>query len=188
MENKRPKNSKNLNIREREIVKTHIEELFLKGWKNTEISKWMKENTCVPISNKTVAFYIKKILEEHQKRRNEIFDKALTIALMKVEALERKGWELLINSENPKVRVINKTRTKGSDEVHEKTTETQERVGDIRILEFLRQCNLDRLEILTNANFNIPKETEKKYSQLNFQRFDVCYRAVELPPIEQNIN
>lgn len=193
MENKkelsREKTTKNLNLRERHAIQVLIADLILRGYNDVQIFDYIEEKSEIKISINTVRKYSKEIISTQNERREEMTDKAYTLAFMKVEGLERKGWEMLLKSQDDRTKSVTKTKTKGSGKTA--TTETEQldevmqSVGDIRILEFLRQCNRDRLEILRNGKFNAPEETTQAFiQQNNFYTYDVGYRAVPMEPIK----
>ena len=185
----REKTSKNLNLREKHAVQVLIADLILRGFNDTQIFDYIEEKSEIKISINTVRRYSKEIISVQNDRREEMTDRAYTLAFMKVEGLERKGWEMLLKSQDDRTKSVTKTKTKGAGKTA--TTETEQldevmqSVGDIRILEFLRQCNRDRLEILRNGKFNAPEETTQAFvQQNNFYNFDVGYRAVPMEPLK----
>ena len=186
---KREKTSAPLKLNQKQAVKWRIHDLFLEGLSGRDIYKTLEESSDIKISYRTVTTYINEIIDEQNERREQMTDRAYTVAFMKVEGLERKGWEMLLKSQDDRTKSVTKTKTKGSGKTA--TTETEQldevmqSVGDIRILEFLRQCNRDRLEILRNGKFNAPEETTQAFiQQNNFYTYDVGYRAVPMEPIK----
>ena len=185
----RAKTSKNLTIPEKQAVKWLIHDLFLKGNNNHQIFEEIEKYSPVKLSYNSICKYVNEIIDEQNKRREEITDKAYTVAFMKVENLERLAFMMLNKSEQDRLKTATKTKTKGKgkDKVVEieKLEESLSSVGDIRILEFLRQCNRDRLEILKNGKFNAPEETTQQFiQQNNFYNYDMEYKAVHLDPIK----
>lgn len=192
MENKeiqREKTSKNLTLTEKQVVKWTIHDLFLQGLNNKEIHKELEKNSPIKLSYASVNKYVLEIIDEQNERREKFTDRVYTVAFMKVEYLEKLAFKMLTKSEQDKLKTATKTRTKGKgkDKIVdvEKLEEVMSSTGDIRILEFLRQCNRDRLEILRNGKFNAPEETTQQFiQQNNFYNYDVGYRAVEMEPIK----
>lgn len=186
---KREKTTAPLKLNQKQAVKWRIHDLFLEGLSGRDIYKTLEESSEIKISYRTVTTYINEIIDEQNERREQMTDRAYTVAFMKVEGLERKAHSMLKRSEENRTKKVTKTRNKGAGD--KATTETEtidevlESVGDIRILEFLRQCNRDRLEILRNGKFNAPEETTQAFvQQNNFYNFDVGYRAVPMEPIK----
>ena len=184
----REKTSKNLTINQKQTVKWRIHDLFLKGFNNKKIFDEL-EKSDIKISYKTVNNYVMEIIDEQNERREKMTDRAYTVAFMKIEGLEFMAHEMLDKSRETRTKTATKTRTKGAGD--KATTETEElkevldNVGDVRILEFLRQCNRDRLEVLRNGKFNAPEETTQNFiQQNNFYTTDVGYRAVPMEPIK----
>ena len=192
MENKeiqREKTSKNLTLTEKQVVKWTIHDLFLQGLNNKEIHKELEKNSPIKLSYASVNKYVLEIIDEQNERREKFTDRVYTVAFMKVEYLEKLAFKMLTKSEQDKLKTATKTRTKGKgkDKIVdvEKLEEVMSSTGDIRILEFLRQCNRDRMEILRNGKFNAPEETTQQFiQQNNFYNYDVGYRAVEMEPIK----
>ena len=192
MENKeipREKTSKNLTLTEKQVVKWTIHDLFLQGLNNKEIHKELEKNSPIKLSYASVNKYVLEIIDEQNERREKFTDRVYTVAFMKVEYLEKLAFKMLTKSEQDKLKTATKTRTKGKGKDKtvdvEKLEEVMSSTGDIRILEFLRQCNRDRMEILRNGKFNAPEETTQQFiQQNNFYNYDVGYRAVEMEPIK----
>lgn len=192
MENKeiqREKTSKNLTLTEKQVVKWTIHDLFLQGLNNKEIHKELEKNSPIKLSYASVNKYVLEIIDEQNERREKFTDRVYTVAFMKVEYLEKLAFKMLTKSEQDKLKTATKTRTKGKgkDKIVdvEKLEEVMSSTGDIRVLEFLRQCNRDRMEILRNGKFNAPEETTQQFiQQNNFYNYDVGYRAVEMEPIK----
>lgn len=192
MENKeiqREKTSKNLTLTEKQVVKWAIHDLFLQGLNNKEIHKELEKNSPIKLSYASVNKYVLEIIDEQNERREKFTDRVYTVAFMKVEYLEKLAFKMLTKSEQDKLKTATKTRTKGKGKDKtvdvEKLEEVMSSTGDIRILEFLRQCNRDRMEILRNGKFNAPEETTQQFiQQNNFYNYDVGYRAVEMEPIK----
>ena len=192
MENKeiqREKTSKNLTLTEKQVVKWTIHDLFLQGLNNKEIHKELEKNSPIKLSYASVNKYVLEIIDEQNERREKFTDRVYTVAFMKVEYLEKLAFKMLTKSEQDKLKTATKTRTKGKGKDKtvdvEKLEEVMSSTGDIRILEFLRQCNRDRMEILRNGKFNAPEETTQQFiQQNNFYNNDVGYRAVEMEPIK----
>lgn len=184
----REKTSKNLTIPQKQAVKWSIHDLFIKGWNNRQIHDQINKGD-IKISYTAVNRYVNEMIDEENARREKMTDRAYTVAFMKIEGLERKGYELLNKSESDRLKTIKKTRTKGKGKTATTEVETIDEVlqsvGDVRILEFLRQCNRDRLEILRNGKFNAPEETTQQFiQQNNFYNMDVGYRALDMEPIK----
>lgn len=143
----------------------------------------------IKLSYASVNKYVLEIIDEQNERREKVLDRVYTVAFMKVEYLEKLAFKMLTKSEQDKLKAATKTRAKGKgkDKANRcrKIGGGYEFCGDIRILEFLRQCNRDRMEILRNGKFNAPEETTQQFiQQNNFYNYDVGYRAVEMEPIK----
>ena len=110
MENKkelsREKTTKNLNLRERHAIQVLIADLILRGYNDVQIFDYIEEKSEIKISINTVRKYSKEIISTQNERREEMTDKAYTLAFMKVEGLERKGWEMLLKSQDDRTKSV----------------------------------------------------------------------------------
>lgn len=147
----RPKNvSRPFNNVERQFIKTHIARLYLEGYSQNAMSKWISENTEMYVSPMSISTYTKQVLQEwHDARVNDI-DLRITAELMRLDRVEQEAWAAWERSKFDKVKYTKKNNDfYGAEDI----TETTESVGDVKFLELARQCILDRMQWLAKGSF-----------------------------------
>lgn len=136
---------------EREKDLNLITELYTKGRSYREIAFEVNQAHGRRITYQTVSNEIKKVLKEWEKSRNEIIDHQKYIELAKLDRLERTYWEGYEKSCNPVKKQTTKKKgsVNGPNNIEREDTE-QTRIGDIRFLDGVKACIIERCKIFGN--------------------------------------
>lgn len=152
--------ARNKTIEEKELIKSNVSKLYLRGFSFNGMSKWLKANTGLVVTDKTCAFYVKEIINAWQKERIDDIDQRIMIELMGLNEIEREAWEAWEISKKDKTKSVTRKKgypKKGNNDVattyFEQHDEVISGVGDPRFLDIAKDCRLQRLQYLSKLKF-----------------------------------
>ena len=146
-----------LNASERELIKTHITDLYLKGWSYRKMMDSILKTFNQQLSISSVHNYVTALIDEWRAQRVSKLDDLKTVELQKINRLEETYWDAWIRSMEAAKRIAEKMtanepekgkRVRRTMKLAEKTISVEETTGDPRYLQGIQWCVAMRCKIL----------------------------------------
>lgn len=158
---------------ERELIKNNIADLYIRGYSFRDMAKWVHENLGLSCAVQTCYTHCKAILSDWHKERVDKIDKLITLELIGLNKVEKEawdGWERSKQDRKKSVERFRQSKNKKGENLgtsREKTDEIIQGNGDVRFLEIIKDCKLQRLAYLTKGTFGESNETTVNNTQNN---------------------